>query len=155
MGLKDDDLAAIRRVPAAQPGQVVIARVDDEVTLGRYEPVDERYVRLVPDSTNKQHRPRRIDRSRTRFAIDGVVVGATIPRERFGCIPDGRRAHPREPGCGRRRLRVQAATERRAPGGSVTLRIVRSHDYTGHTADVTVDDPGDPDADSGMPVVVC
>ena len=78
MGLKDNDLAAIRGAPAAQPGQVVVARVGDEVTLGRYEPVDERYVRLVPDSTNKEHRPRRIDRSRTPFAIDGVVVGAMI-----------------------------------------------------------------------------
>ncbi len=78
VGLKDQDLAAIRGAPAARPGQVVVARVGDEVILGRYEPVDERFVRLAPDSTNRQHRPRRIDRSRTRFAIDGVVVGAMI-----------------------------------------------------------------------------
>lgn len=41
------------------------------------------------------------------------------------------------------------------PGGALTLRIMRSHDYTGHTVDVTVDDPGDPDAETGMPVVLC
>ena len=78
VGLKDNDLAAIRVAPAAQPGQLVVARGGEVVTLRRYEPVDERYVALVPDSTNKQHRPRRVDVSRTRFASDGVVVGAMI-----------------------------------------------------------------------------
>ena len=76
--LKDNDLKAIRGAPAAQPAQVVVARVGDEVTLGRCEAVDERYDRLVPESTHNEHRPRRIDRSQTSFAIDGVVVGAMI-----------------------------------------------------------------------------
>ena len=40
------------------------------------------------------------------------------------------------------------------PGGAVTIRIARGHDFTDHTVDVTVDDPGDPGADTGMPVVV-
>ena len=40
------------------------------------------------------------------------------------------------------------------PGGAVTIRIARGRDFTDHTVDVTVDDPGDPDADTGMPVVV-
>ena len=40
------------------------------------------------------------------------------------------------------------------PGGAVTIRIARGHDFTDHTVDVTVDDPGDPGADTGMPVLV-
>ena len=40
------------------------------------------------------------------------------------------------------------------PGGAVTIRIARGHDFTDHTVDVMVDDPGDPDADTGMPVLV-
>ena len=78
VGLRDNDLAAIRAAPIAEARQVVVARVADEVTLRRYEPVDERFIDLVPDNTNEDYRPMRVDVSRTRFAIDGVVVGAMI-----------------------------------------------------------------------------
>lgn len=40
------------------------------------------------------------------------------------------------------------------PGGAVTIRIARGHDFTDHTVDVTVDNPGDPGADTGVPVLV-
>ena len=35
----------------------------------------------------------------------------------------------------------------------MTIRIARGRDFADHTVDVTVDDPGGPDADTGMPVL--
>ena len=77
-GLKDSDLAAIKAAQSAEFGQVIVARVADRVMLRRYEPIDDRYIDLVPDSTNSAHRPKRVDLSQTSFQIEGVMVGAVI-----------------------------------------------------------------------------
>ena len=57
---------------------VVVARLEGEVTLKRYHRVDERHVVLKPKSTNPEHTPIRIDLKTDAFEIVGVAVGALI-----------------------------------------------------------------------------
>ena len=78
LGLNKDDLAAIAAARTAEDGQVIVARVDDRVSLQRYKRIDDRYVELRPESTNPDHERIRIDCSNKAFRIDGIMVGALI-----------------------------------------------------------------------------
>ena len=78
LGLNKDDLAAIAAAPTAEDGQVIVARVDDQVSLKRYRRIDHRYVELQPESTNPEYERVRIDCSIRTFRIDGFMVGALI-----------------------------------------------------------------------------
>ena len=79
-GLRDGDVVAIRSTPKAKNGDVVVARLGDEVTLKRFVRVDKRHMELRPDSHNPEHQPIRLDLARHILHIDGVVVGALIGR---------------------------------------------------------------------------
>ena len=59
-------------------GDVVVARIEDEVTLKRFRRKNGREVELLPESTNKAHGPMRVDLETTEFHVDGVYVGALI-----------------------------------------------------------------------------
>ena len=59
-------------------GDMVVARLEDQVTLERYVRKDERRIELHPESTNPDHRPIRIDFKLDPFEIAGVAVGALI-----------------------------------------------------------------------------
>ena len=59
-------------------GDMVVARLEDQVTLKRYVRKDERRIELHPESTNPDHRPIRIDFKLDPFEIAGVAVGALI-----------------------------------------------------------------------------
>ena len=59
--------------PVAEDGDVVVARLEDEVTLKRYARKDERRIELHPD-----HRSIRIDLELDPFEVAGVEVGALI-----------------------------------------------------------------------------
>ncbi len=78
LGLNKNDLAAIAATTIAEDGQVIVARVDDHVSLQRYKRIDDRYVELQPESTNPDYEPIRIDCKNTASRIDGVMVGALI-----------------------------------------------------------------------------
>ena len=78
LGLSSGDLVAVHATPEPENGQVVVARIDDEVTLKRLRRLDERHVELSPESTNPRHRPRVVDLAETELHIDGVMVGALI-----------------------------------------------------------------------------
>ena len=67
-GLHDGDLVAIRADAEPYDGKIVVARLDNEVTLKRYRRIDDATVELCPESHNAAHSPLR---------IDGYVVGAT------------------------------------------------------------------------------
>ena len=56
-GPREDDVVAIRSTPKAKNGDVVVARLGDEVTLKRFVRLDERHVELRPDSHNPKHEP--------------------------------------------------------------------------------------------------
>ena len=50
-GIDDDDLVIVRQQDTADPGQIVVALIDDEATLKRYWPEPEkRRIRLQPEN---------------------------------------------------------------------------------------------------------
>jgi len=75
-GIEDGDLVLVRQQEDAQPGEVVVALIDDEATVKRLRPA-RGAILLEPASTNVAHKPIVVDRD---FRIQGVVV-ATIPSE--------------------------------------------------------------------------
>jgi len=77
-GLHDGDLVAIRADAEPCDGKIVVARLDNEVTLKRYRRVDQETVDLCPESHNEAHEVRRIDLAHEELHIDGYVVGALM-----------------------------------------------------------------------------
>jgi repressor LexA len=73
-GINDGDFVLVRQQVTADPGQYVVALIDDEATVKVYHPGLDVVV-LKPVSTNSAHRPIVIDQD---FRIQGVVV-ASIP----------------------------------------------------------------------------
>jgi len=71
-GILDGDLLAVRQTPEARPGQIVVARIEDEVTVKRLEQHGAR-VRLLPE--NPDFAPIEIDLERQELAIEGIGVG--------------------------------------------------------------------------------
>jgi repressor LexA len=71
-GILDGDLAAIRRTDHADNGRIVVARIDDEVTLKTLE-LKNGKVRLLP--SNPEFKPIDVDPTTTHFAIEGIYVG--------------------------------------------------------------------------------
>ena len=78
LGLTTGTLVAIKGDTEATNGDVVVARIEDEVTLKRFRRKSPREVELSPESTNETHRPMTIDLETTEFHVDGVYVGALI-----------------------------------------------------------------------------
>jgi repressor LexA len=72
IGILDGDLVAVRRAPTAEPGQVVVARVDGEVTVKRFR---RRGARIELIAENPDYAPIVVDPARQSFAIEGLYVG--------------------------------------------------------------------------------
>ncbi len=71
-GILDGDLLAVHRTPKADNGQIVVARLDDEVTVKRFHRRQNK-VRLLPE--NAEFSPIEVDLQRQAFAIEGIAVG--------------------------------------------------------------------------------
>lgn len=71
-GILDGDLLAVQRTPTARNGQIVVARLDDEVTVKRFQRREHR-VQLLP--ANADFAPIEIDLREQALAIEGVGVG--------------------------------------------------------------------------------
>jgi len=71
-GILDGDLVAVHRTPEVRSRQIVVARVEDEVTVKRYRQ-DGKIVWLLPE--NEDFEPIRVDLSEQAMIIEGVVVG--------------------------------------------------------------------------------
>jgi repressor LexA len=71
-GILDGDLVAVHRTPEVRSRQIVVARVDDEVTVKRYRQ-DGSLVWLLPE--NEEFEPIRVDLKLQAMVIEGVVVG--------------------------------------------------------------------------------
>ncbi|HEX7111562.1 MAG TPA: transcriptional repressor LexA [Mizugakiibacter sp.] len=71
-GILDGDYAAVHRSAEARSGQIVVARVEEEITLKRLELTRGR-VRLLP--ANPAYAPIEVDPRRDAFAIEGLYVG--------------------------------------------------------------------------------
>ena len=75
-GILDGDLLAVHRTPEARNGQIVVARVDDEVTVKRFRRRGSR-VQLIPENADFQ--PIEIDLRRQELVIEGLGVGVIRP----------------------------------------------------------------------------
>ena len=75
-GILDGDLLAVHRTPEAHNGQIVVARVDDEVTVKRFRRQGS-LVLLLPE--NPDFEPIEIDLRRQELAIEGLGVGVIRP----------------------------------------------------------------------------
>jgi len=71
-GILDGDLVAVHRTPEVRSRQIVVARLDDEVTVKRYRQ-EGSVVWLLPENT--EFEPIRVDLEETSMIIEGVVVG--------------------------------------------------------------------------------
>jgi repressor LexA len=72
IGILDGDLVAVHRTPEVRNRQIVVARLDNEVTVKRYKQ-DGRLVWLLPE--NDEFEPIRVDMKEQSLIIEGVVVG--------------------------------------------------------------------------------
>lgn len=74
IGIMDGDLLAVHQTPSAENGQVVIARIGDDVTVKRLKKTRSRYVIvLLPE--NSEYQPIEVDLREQDFAIEGLYAG--------------------------------------------------------------------------------
>ena len=71
-GILNGDLLAVHRTSRAESGQVVVARLDEEVTVKRFRQRGS-VVRLMPE--NPDYEPIRIDLRDQDLVIEGLAVG--------------------------------------------------------------------------------
>lgn len=71
-GILDGDLVAVHRTPEVRSRQIVVARVDDEVTVKRYRQKGS-VVELLPE--NEDFETILVDLAEQSMVIEGVVVG--------------------------------------------------------------------------------
>jgi len=72
IGIMDGDLLAVHRTRTAQNGQIVVARLDDEVTVKRFRRRGS-IVYLMPE--NEEFEPIRVDLRQQSLDIEGLGVG--------------------------------------------------------------------------------
>jgi len=72
IGIMDGDLLAVHQCKEARNGQIVVARIDDEVTVKRYQR-DGNTIQLIAE--NEEFPPIVIDLTQQEIAIEGLGVG--------------------------------------------------------------------------------
>lgn len=72
VGILDGDLLAVKRSNAAKNGEIVVARLGDEVTVKRYKKSGS-IIELLPE--NPDFEPIRVEANREDFALEGLAVG--------------------------------------------------------------------------------
>ncbi len=74
VGIFDDDLLAVHRCKDAENGAIVVARIDEEVTVKRLQRTRSKYlINLLPE--NADYQPIEVDLRDSEFAIEGISVG--------------------------------------------------------------------------------
>ncbi|WP_293775406.1 transcriptional repressor LexA [uncultured Oxalicibacterium sp.] len=71
-GILDGDLLAVKKIDSARNGQIVVARLGEEVTVKRYKKSGS-LVELLPE--NPEFEPIRVDLAQDDFALEGLAVG--------------------------------------------------------------------------------
>ena len=74
-GILDGDLIGVHRTPTASNGQIVVARIDDEITVKRLK-IGKDGIRLLP--RNPEYQPIEV-RPDQDFAIEGLYCGLVRP----------------------------------------------------------------------------
>ncbi len=74
VGIFEDDLLAVHRTSDAANGQIIVARIDDEVTVKRLQRTRSKHqLLLLPANAN--YEPIHVDLREQSFAIEGLSVG--------------------------------------------------------------------------------
>lgn len=73
VGILDGDLLAVHRTTEVSNGQIVVARIEDEVTVKRFQRGRGKTVTLLPE--NDDYQPIQVDLATQQFAIEGLSVG--------------------------------------------------------------------------------
>ncbi|MXY06498.1 MAG: transcriptional repressor LexA [Gammaproteobacteria bacterium] len=74
-GILDGDLLAVHNTPEARNGQIVVARINDEVTVKRLRRPNRRSRKLQLLPENDAYDPIEVDLRHDDFAIEGLSVG--------------------------------------------------------------------------------
>jgi repressor LexA len=80
VGILDGDLLAVHQTSDAHSGQIVVARLNDEVTVKRFKRRG-RDIVLLPE--NAKFAPIVVDPRTTAFAIEGIAVGLVRGSEKW------------------------------------------------------------------------
>lgn len=72
IGILDGDLLAVHKIAEVRNGQVVVARLDDDVTVKRFQR-NGKQVWLLPE--NDELEPIKVDLASQQLTIEGVAVG--------------------------------------------------------------------------------
>lgn len=72
VGILDGDLLAVKKADAAKNGQIVVARLGDDVTVKRYKKSGS-VIELLPE--NPDFDPIRVQAGKDDFALEGLAVG--------------------------------------------------------------------------------
>ncbi len=72
IGIMDGDLLAVHKTTEARQGEVIVARVDEEVTVKRFRR-EGQFVYLYPE--NEEFQVIKVDLTQQFFAIEGLAVG--------------------------------------------------------------------------------
>ena len=74
VGIMDGDLLAVHKADTAENGQIVVARIEDEVTVKRLKKTRKRHeILLLPE--NEELEPILVDLKEQNFSIEGLGVG--------------------------------------------------------------------------------
>jgi repressor LexA len=71
-GIMDGDLLAVKKVDSAKNGQIVVARIGEDVTVKRYKKTGS-VIELLPE--NPDFKVIRVDPEHDDFALEGLAVG--------------------------------------------------------------------------------
>ena len=74
IGILDGDLLAVHNQQTADEGQIVVARVDDEVTVKRLKYGKEKH-QILLIAENEAYDPIKVDLREQQFTIEGISVG--------------------------------------------------------------------------------
>ena len=73
VGILDGDLLAVHKTPVARSGDIIVARIEDEVTVKRLRRKSRRRLLLIAE--NADYDPIEVDLANQDFAIEGLSVG--------------------------------------------------------------------------------
>jgi repressor LexA len=74
VGILDGDLLAVHSTPVANNGDIVVARIEEDVTVKRLHKTGQKHLlELLPE--NADYEPIKVDLREQAFAIEGISVG--------------------------------------------------------------------------------
>ena len=72
-GIMEDDLVAVKKTSEIKNGDIVIARIDDEVTIKFFKRKSEKVIEL--EAANEDYKNIIVDLETEDFAIEGKSIG--------------------------------------------------------------------------------